>query len=299
MTNEMDFMNKEEEKCVVDPKLGNFGTIQDDEINLYNLWKAIVKRKMTIIAIFLISLIGAMLYVFTSPEIYRLEAHMKLYLPKDWSTVRELPLTTVRELPTAKDLSSIIGTLNPEKKAIIFSKGADKITNVKIDELKGATDKFKITIESQSPEMLPEALENIVKYIENMNMIKNNYEKITRELDEKIKDIKETYAKSDLMNREIEKRIHSSKMLSVGFNPIEVNEKVLEMKIQLYRLEQERRNYKLIQPLDDPFISKYPVKPYKTLIITIAAICSLMVGVFIAVIAEYLERVRKKTVSIV
>ena len=45
MMNEVDFMNKEEGKCMVDPKLGNFGTIQDDEINLYDLWKVIVKRK--------------------------------------------------------------------------------------------------------------------------------------------------------------------------------------------------------------------------------------------------------------
>ena len=202
---------------------------RQDEISLSDLWAVVVKRKMIVIVLFLISLIGAMLYVFTAPRIYRLETHMKLYLPKD--------VTTVKELPTAKDLSSIIGKIDPEKKAIIFSKGADEITDVKIDELKGATDKFKITIESRNPEMLPEALEEFVTYIENMNLIKNNDEKITRELDEKIKDVKETYTKSDSINKEIEKRLHSSKLLSLGFNPIEVNQKVLEMKIGLYRLE--------------------------------------------------------------
>jgi LPS O-antigen subunit length determinant protein (WzzB/FepE family) len=260
-----------------------------DEMSLSDLWAVVVKRKMIIIVLFLISLLGAMLYVFTSPMIYRLETHMKLYLPKD--------VTTVKELPTAKDLSSIIGTIDPEKKAIIFSKKADEITDLKIVELKGTTDKFKIIIESSSTEVLPEALVEFVKYIENMNMIKSNYEKITRELDEKIKNVKETYTKSDFINREIEKRLRSSNLLSLGFNPIEVNQKVLEMKTEMYRLEQERLNYKLIQPLDAPFISKYPVKPKKTLILTIACLGSLMIGLFIVFVIEYFEKTGTKAQS--
>jgi hypothetical protein len=262
---------------------------RQDEISLSDLWAVVVKRKMILIVLFLISLMGAMLYVFTSPGIYRLETHMKLYLPKD--------VTTVKELPTAKDLSMIIGTITPEKKATIFSKGADEITDVKIDELKGATDKFKITIESRNPEMLPEALEELTKYIENMNIIKNNYEKITHELDEKIKDVKETYAKNVSIKKEIEKRLHSSQFLSLGFNPIDVNQRVLEMKIGLDRLEQDRHNYKLIQPLDDPFISKSPVKPKKAMILTIACFGSLMIGLFIVFVMEYFERTGMKAKS--
>jgi hypothetical protein len=274
-----------DQKKMIDPR-ADINRTPQDEISLSDLWAVVVKRKMIIIVIFLLSLIGATIYVFTSPKIYRLETHMKLYLPKD--------VTTVKELPTAKDLSSIIGPIDLERKAIIFSKTAHEITDLKIVELKGATDKFKIIIESRSHEMLPEALEEIVKYIENMNMFKSNYEKITSELDVKIIDLKETYAKSELINREIEKRLNSSKLLSMGFNPIEINQKVLEMKMEMYRLEQERRNYKLIQPLDDPFISKYPVKPNKAMVITVAGICGLLFGVFIVFIAEYVEGMKNK-----
>ena len=81
---------------------------------------------MIVIVLFLISLMGAMLYVFTAPRIYRLETHMKLYLPKD--------VTTVKELPTAKDLSSIVGRSTPRKKQSYFLKGPtrsrmSKLTN--------------------------------------------------------------------------------------------------------------------------------------------------------------------------
>ena len=284
---DMDIMNKKEEKYVVDPKLGNFGTIQDDEINLYNLWRVIAKRKAIIIAIFLISLLGATIYSFTAPPIYRLETYAKLYMPKD--------ILTVKEFPTAKDVASMIGKVDREKKAIIFSKTTDEITDAKIDEIRGTTDKFKITIESHNRETLPAALQELIGYVENTREIKNDYEKIIAEIDEKIKNVNEAVKKNDYQIKEIEKRLVSSKLLPVGFNPFEINNKIVDLKMEKYRLEQERQYYKPIQLLEDPFISKDPVKPLKSLIITIAAICSLMFGIFIVLIAEYYEGVRKKT----
>ncbi len=262
---------------------------RQDEISLYDLWSVIVKRKMILIALLFLSLLGAALYAFTSPKIYRLEAHMKLYLPRD--------VSTVKELPTARDLASIIGTMNAEKKAMIFSKKAEEITDLKIVEMKGATDKFKIIIEALNHDMLSEALDETLKYIESMNMIRINEEKITRELDLKIKDLKETYTKSARINQAIEKSLHTSNVSSFGFSPIDAHQRVLEMKIGLDRLEQERLHYKLIQPLDDPFVSKSPVKPRKALILTLACLGSLMIGLFVAFVMEYFERAGIKAQS--
>jgi len=284
----MNFINKkEEEKYVVDPKLGNDGTIQDDEIDLYKVWKVIAKRKATIIAIFLISLLGATLYCFTAPSIYRLETYAKLYMPRD--------ILTVKEFPTAKDVVSIIGKVDRERKAIIFSKTTDEITDAKIDEIKGTTDKFKITIESHNRDNLPAALQELIGYVENSREIKNDHEKIISELDEKIKNVNEADKKNDFQIKEIEKRLHSAKLLPVGFNPFEINNKIVDLKMEKYRLEQERQNYKPIQLLEDPFISKDPVKPYKALIITITAIFSLMFGIFIVFFVEYFGKLRKET----
>lgn len=265
------------------------GRTRLDEISLYGLWSVIVKRKMILIAFLCLSLLGAALFAFTSPKIYRLEAHMKLYLPKD--------AATVKELPTAKDLATIIGTIDAEKKAMIFSKTAEEITDFKIVEMKGATDKFKIVIEARSHEILPEALDEAVKHIESMNMIKSNEEKITRELDQKIKELRDTYTKSAQINKAIEKSLHTSNVSSFGFSPIDAHQRVLEMKIGLHRLEQERHKYKLLQPLDDPFVSKSPVKPRKALILTLACLGSLMIGLLVVFVMEYFERAGIKTQS--
>lgn len=265
---------------MVDSQSGNY------EINLYDLWKVIVKRKMIIIAIFVISLFGAAIYCFTAPKIYRLETYVKLYMPKD--------ILIVKELLTAKDISLMIGKIDREKRAIIFSKNPDEVTKAEIDEIRGETDKFKIAIESRNRENLPESLQEIITYIENIREIKSSYEKIISEIDERTKNVKEAEKKSDYHIKEIEKRLNSSKLLPVGFNPIDINYRNVDLKMEIYRLEQERQKYKLIQPLEDPFISKDPVKPKKAVIMTIAGICSLMFGLFIVFIAKYFEGIRKK-----
>ena len=280
-------MVNKEEKNLVDSKAGNFETDEYDEINLYDLWKVIVKRKKIIIAIFLISLLGAVIYCFTAPQIYQLEIYVKLYMPTG--------ILTVKELPTAKDISSIIGKIDNEKKAVIFSKNVDEITKAEIGEIRGATDKFKITIESRNRENLPAALQEMIMYIENIREIKSNYEKIISEIDERIKNVKNADEKSDFHIKEIEKRLNSTKLLPVGFNPVEINQRSIDLKMEKFRLEQERNNFKLIRPLDDPVVSKEPVKPKKAMIMTIAGICSLIFGIFIVFIAEYFERMRRQT----
>lgn len=280
-------MVNKEENNMADSKADNFETMRDDETNLYDLWKVIVKRKIIIIAIFLISLLGATIYCFTAPNIYRLETHVKLYMPKD--------IITVQELPTGKDVASIIGKVDDRKKAAIFPKTTDEVTEAAIGEIRGAPDRFKITVESQHNEKLHESLHEMITYIENIREIKSSYEKITSEIDERIKNVIEAERKSDYHIHEMEKRLISSKSLPASFNPVEINQGRIDLKMEKYRLEQERQNYKLIQPLEDPFISKEPVWPKKAMIITLAGICSLIFGIFIVFIAEYFEGMKKKT----
>jgi capsular polysaccharide biosynthesis protein len=279
-------MVNKEEKFAADSRAGHCDAIENDEITLSDIWQVLAKRKKVIIALFLISLLSAAIYCFTAAPIYRLDTHAKIYMPRD--------IISIKELPMAKDIASIIGKIDREKKAIIFSKTADEITEARIEEVRGATDKFKITIESRDRESLPASLQELIEYADNIREIRNDYEKIISEMDEKIRNVTEAVKKSDFQIREIEKRLNSSKLLPVGFNPIEINNKAVEQKMEKHRLEQERQNYKVIQLLQDPFISKNPVKPQKAIIMAIAGILSLMLGIFIVFIVEYLEGTKKK-----
>jgi hypothetical protein len=205
-------------------------------------------------------------------------------MPKD--------IITIKELPTAKDIASMLGKINSEKKAIIFPKTADEVAEAKIEDMRGTTDKFKITLESYNRESLPASLQEFTEYFNNIREIRHDYEKITSEIAEKIKNVNDAIKKIDFQVKEIEKRLNSSKLLPVGFNPVEINNIAINLKMEKHRLEQERQNYKVIQLLQDPFISKDPVKPQKAIIMIIAGIVSLMIGIVTVFIAEYLERVK-------
>ena len=269
-----------------DSRVGHSAAIENDEIRLFDIWQILANRKKVIIAIFLISLLGAAIYCFMAAPIYRLETHAKIYMPKD--------IITIKELPTAKDIASMIGKIDREKKAIIFPKTSDEIAKARIEEIKGTTDKFKITIESHNRENLPASLQEFNGYLDDIREIKLDHQKITSEMDEKIKNVMEAIKKNDFQIKEIEKRLNSSKLLPVGFNPVEINAIGINLKMERYRLEQERQNYKVIQLLQDPFISKDPVNPKKALIIAVAGLCSLMIGILIAFIAEYVERANER-----
>lgn len=268
--------NKEKETPAIDRDDRQAMRIQDDEIDLYALcnWNVLVKRKMVIIQVISIFLLGAVIYSFMAPKIYRVEVHAKLHPTQ----------------VTAKDLSSIIGKVDRERKAIIFSKNPSDIQKAEIINIRGTTDKFKIRIDAINREHIPSYIDQMIKYIENIPEIKRTYDAYTTELDEKIKVAKEGDKRNDIQIKEIEKRLINTRMLSIGFDPIEIRNKSMALKMEIYRLERERQQYKIIRLMDAPFVSQYPVKPKKALIITLAGIIGLMCGIFIIFIMEYFER---------
>jgi len=293
-------MDNKEEKNAVDSKVGNFEIVEDDEINLYDLWQVLAKRKKVIIALFLISLLGAAIYCFTAAPIYRLETSIKLYLPPDITTLNIFP--TARELQIR--LSKIMNELKITKElnTVIFSNNTSDIKDVKIEEIKlvagtNLVDRLKVTIEAKNREALRAAPQQLVNYIENINEHKVITSKVMSELNERIALVRKADKELDIQLKEIEKRLNNAKVLPVGFDPVAIRQNSINLKMEKYRIEQEIKNYKMIQLLEEPFIQQDPVKPKKDMIMTIAGICSLMFGIFIVLIAEYFERMRRQTQS--
>lgn len=274
------------ERHTGDPKDGNRDVKLDDAVNLRHLLNVLAKKKMIILGLCLISVMSTAIVCSILPPIYRLEIMAKLSMPKN--------MMIVKELPTAKDVALIVGNIDGQKKAMIFTKNGGEISDAKIVEIRGSNEKFKMTIDSRNPEILPAAMQEFVEYLGNIRDIKITSELIRSEIEAKIESVNEAVKKNDLQIRELEKRLSSSKILPVGFNPVEINTKVVELKMEKYRLEQERRNYKPIQLLEEPFISNSPIKPRKAMIIAIAAMVSLLFGIILAFVAEHHERAKSR-----
>lgn len=249
----------------------------DDGINLYSLWKVVVRRQKIIIAIILGSIIGASIYCATAPKIYRLETYMKINIPTE-----------------AKELAMLLTKSSSDFNQVIFQKNVDDITNIRIREMIGTKNTLKVMIESKNREVLETALQQLISYIENNPANKALANMTIEKLNEKLKLVKQADNESDLQIKEIKKALKSSIYILIGINLVDINKKSLDLKLEKYHLEQEIKNYKVVHILEEPFVSKFPVKPNKQQIISLSAILGLILGIFIVFVMEYFEKTRRK-----
>jgi uncharacterized protein involved in exopolysaccharide biosynthesis len=81
----------------------------------------------------------------------------------------------------------------------------------------------------------------------------------------------------------------------VGFNPVEVNKKIIDIKVDLLAVEHQlsRLNNGGVEIATQPYISNKPVSPNRKLIIVAAGIFSLLLGVFLAIFIEYIGKIKR------
>lgn len=275
-------MGATEGKQEEDSARGNGELMKHDNMSFHHLWKMLTRRKGILIGIFLISIIGAAGLCALLPPIYRMEAYAKFHTPRG--------ITTIKELPAAREVTLIIGHIDGQKRTMIFPKNGAEVTEARIAEVKGSSDMLKFTIEARTVGILPAALQEAMEYVGNIQEIKSSRAKILSEIGEKIERVDEAIEKTERQMKELEKRLSNTKLIAIGFYPFEVNNNLVNLKMERYRLEQERQHYAPIQLIENPFTSSDPVKPKKGMIMAIAAMVSLLCGILAAFIAEYRER---------
>jgi len=84
--------------------------------------------------------------------------------------------------------------------------------------------------------------------------------------------------------------IKTGKVIPVGFNPVDLNKKISDIKIEKFQVEQTLKRLKGIEMGAQPYISSKPVKPKVKLNIVLAGMISLFAGICLAFLMEYLER---------
>lgn len=138
------------------------GLNYENEMNLYDYWKVIVKRKKLIIGLFLVSIAVAAIVSLLMPKVYRGEAILRM-------TVTEVK--AAKDVMTAKDVIDIIGKPERERKNVIFAKNHDSISDLKL-AVKETSDRMKVTIESEKPDLISPAFIELAEYINNIPVLK-------------------------------------------------------------------------------------------------------------------------------
>jgi capsular polysaccharide biosynthesis protein len=84
--------------------------------------------------------------------------------------------------------------------------------------------------------------------------------------------------------------IKTGRLIPVGFNPVDLNKRISDIKIEKLHVEQTLERLKGIEMGAEPYISGKPVKPKKGLNFMIAGIVGFIASIMVAFFVEYLEK---------
>ena len=128
----------------------------DDEINLYDLWKAIAKRKMLIIGLFIVIVALTAIYSFMMPNIYRGEALLLVNLKSD--------------VINPIEIIDSIGIIDRAKGLKMAPKSYPNVAHIKLNAIKRSNNKITVTIDAKKIDVIPKALSEVVDYLNNMDI---------------------------------------------------------------------------------------------------------------------------------
>jgi hypothetical protein len=138
--------------------------IVEDEINLYDYWKVVVKRKKILIGIFLVPLIILTIISFSMPRYYRGEAEISDPVFPSPPSLTIFPVFPASPASPASQIVKLIGTINDTKKFEIFTNNSDAIKSVFISLSKKVPNQVSIIVDAKTADVIPQAFKKIFYY---------------------------------------------------------------------------------------------------------------------------------------
>ena len=254
----------------------------DDEINLYDLWKVIAKRKMLIFGLFIVIVGLTAIYSFMMPNIYRGEALLLVNLKSD--VINPIELT------------DSIGTIDRAKRLKMAPKSYPNVAHIKLNAIKRSNNKITVTIDAKKIDVIPKALSEVVDYLNNMDIIKTTVSREKSKLIMQSSELSDLIKSSPDLLATYRKLFEAGKLSTMGFNPVDVGKRIIDIKAELLEIDQKisRLNGGGIEIAAEPHISDKPVSPKILRNVISASMISLFVGIFLALFIEYISNVKNK-----
>lgn len=256
----------------------------DDEIDLYDLWLVLKKRKITILLIVLVFLGSAIVYVVLAPKVYRVSNALVLNQVQHKD---EMELIKQGEIVAAVADLDMLLNLNKEKVAHLLSmqmKDLNGIGNIKASEDKGSS-VVRVDIEALNSNAGIALMEALPGYIQSTPSIASKLDMRTALMEK---------------NREDLKAIIDNPMKDLKLSS---NTVVYVPSIDLYTLREKYNHLNMIMEKIEKgeivslvWKTEPPLKPFKpniklTILLNIVMGCFL--GTLVAFFIEWLSNARQ------
>lgn len=254
----------------------------NDEVNLYDLWKVIAKRKILIIGLFIIIVGLTAIRSFMMPNIYRGEAVLLVNLKS--------------EVINTKEITESIGSVDREKLLRMVPKFHSNIQHIKLNAIRNSKDKIAVTIDAKKIDDIPRALSEVLVYLNNIDIIKSTISRDKEKLIMQSAELSDLLKSSPDLLATYRKLFEAGKLTTMGFNPVEVSKSISDIKVNLLAIDQQilRLNNGGIEIAAQPYISKNPISPKIQRNVILAGVISLLLGIFLAVLIEYIGNVKNR-----
>ena len=309
--------------------------LEEDEIDLKELFKTIWAKKIFIVIFTLVVTILAGFYAYSKTPIYEAKALLEIGEYK-------INNTTKNSVDDASTLEKKLSTLFVDMEKNLKDKTSE-ISNISV--VKGLKNFLEIKSESTSNEEAKNEILKVLTFVQNEHekilddvkkqkemelrnidlqisdiksksvalidkKIENNIKNL-KNLEEQLKQVDENLKKIDSLNPSLaalklmEKRDITNSINTITIQNFELESKKDELlTTTLYKLEESKKiielsllphNYKNTQIVGEIMTNDFPTKPKKSLIVSVAFVTGFIISIFLVFFIQFIQGIRKES----
>ena len=309
--------------------------LEEDEIDLKELFKTIWAKKIFIVIFTLVVTILAGFYAYSKTPIYEAKALLEIGEYK-------INNTTKNSVDDASTLEKKLSTLFVDMEKNLKDKTSE-ISNISV--VKGLKNFLEIKSESTSNEEAKNEILKVLTFVQNEHekilddvkkqkemelrnidlqisdiksksvalidkKIENNIKNL-KSLEEQLKQVDENLKKIDTLNPSLaalklmEKRDITNSINTITIQNFELESKKDELlTTTLYKLEESKKiielsllphNYKNTQIVGEIMTNDFPTKPKKSLIVAVAFVTGFIISIFLVFFIQFIQGIRKES----
>ena len=304
--------------------------LEEDEIDLKELFKTIWAKKIFIVIFTLVVTILAGFYAYSKTPIYEAKALLEIgeykKNPVDDAVALEKKLSTIfiDMEKNLKDKTSEISNISVVKGLKNFLEIKSESTSN--EEAKNEILKVLTFVQNEHEKILDDVKKQKEMELRNIDLqisdiksksvalidkkIENNIKNL-KNLEEQLKQVDENLKKIDSLNpslaaqKKIEKRDITNSINTITIQNFELESKKDELlTTTLYKLEESKQiaeslllshNYKNTQIVGEIMTNDFPTKPKKSLIVAVAFVTGFIISIFLVFFIQFIQGIRKES----